>query len=98
MLKQVEFAAAAKNDLLAIALFIAADNPLRALTFTDELENACLSLANHPMRYALISSFEETEIRRRPYGNYSIFYKIGESSVQILRILNAAMDYEQVLG
>ena len=98
MLKQVEFAAAAKKDLLSIALFIATDNPSRALTFTDELENACLSLGEHPMRYSVIPGFTDTEIRRRPYGNYSIFYRIGETSVQILRILNAAMDYEQVLG
>ena len=41
---KVEFSPVAKDDLLEIALYIAQDNPVRALSFVDELEAQCLRL------------------------------------------------------
>ena len=41
---KVVFSPAAKDDLLEIALYIAQDNPTRALSFVDELEAKSLRL------------------------------------------------------
>jgi plasmid stabilization system protein ParE len=40
---------------------------------------------------------EEGGIRRRPWGNYLIFYRVGDDSVQILHVLHGARDYEKIL-
>ena len=42
------FSPAAEEDLLDIAVFIAQDNPARALTFVDELESKCDALGRAP--------------------------------------------------
>jgi plasmid stabilization system protein ParE len=50
-----------------------------------------------PSRYPLIPRYEERGIRRRPHGNYLIFYRIKADVVEILHILHGAMDYESIL-
>jgi toxin ParE1/3/4 len=46
---RLEFSHAAQADLVEIALFIARDNPPRALTFVDELEASCAKLLDYPL-------------------------------------------------
>jgi toxin ParE1/3/4 len=41
---KLEFSPAAQSDLMDIAMFIAQDNPKRALTFVEELEGKCEAL------------------------------------------------------
>lgn len=36
-------------------------------------------------------------VRRRPHGNYLIFYRVTPESVEVLHILHGARDYEAVL-
>lgn len=43
----------ARADLIAIGDYIAQDNPLRALSFVDELEMRCTALGDSPHAYAL---------------------------------------------
>ncbi len=43
---KVTFSPAAQADLIDIAVFIAQDNSVRALTFVDELEAECDALGN----------------------------------------------------
>nr|WP_240233895.1 hypothetical protein [Devosia sp. JXJ CY 41] len=47
---------------------MALDNPDRALTFIDELYQACSELASGPMRFALLPRFEHRAFRRRVHG------------------------------
>lgn len=44
----VAFSPAAETDLVDIALYIAQDNPKRALSFVDELEAKCAVLGEAP--------------------------------------------------
>jgi len=71
---RVEISAGARNDLRNIALFIAADSINKAMSFYDELEAACFSLAEFPKRYPVAFSKESVEVRCRTYGNYLIYY------------------------
>ncbi len=84
-------------DLETIAEMIARDNLERALSFTYELQEACFDLADHPERFALLSSHEEQGVRRRVFGNYLIIYRMSNGDVEVLRIVNGAIDLNEVL-
>nr|WP_255699797.1 type II toxin-antitoxin system RelE/ParE family toxin [Jiella avicenniae] len=84
-------------DLVSIGRYIRRDNPARAETFLVELKEACRRLADMPSAYALVPGYEEHSIRRRPYGNYLIFYRAEEKTVVVLHVLNGAQDYESIL-
>lgn len=85
------------NDMLAIGRTIADDNPTRADSFLGELYERCLQLGTMPKAYPLIPNREKAGIRRRPYGNYLIFYRLTVSNVEILHVLHGARDYERIL-
>ena len=38
------------------------------------------------------------EMRRRPYGNYGIYYEVDGNRVFVLRILNAAREVDGIIG
>ncbi len=84
-------------DLEDIALYIAKDNPGRAESFVDELVNAAHELAERPLVYQLVPRYEDLGVRRRPYGNYLIFYTVRTDQIVIQRILNGAQDYQAIL-
>jgi toxin ParE1/3/4 len=88
---------AAEADLEAIGDRIAADNPARASTFVLELRDGCETLADNPRRYALIPRYEHIAIRRRPYRDYLIFYRIADDRIEVLHVLHGARDYEPIL-
>jgi toxin ParE1/3/4 len=84
-------------DLEHIADYIAARNPVRALTFVREPRDKCEALADAPRAYPLVPRYEHFGIRRRPYGDYLIFYRIGADTIDIVHILHGAQDYEPIL-
>ena len=94
---KVIFTDIARSELLVIGDYIAEDNPLRAFTFMDELEQRCMALEDFPLAYPLLPKRQKFGIRRLVHGNYSIFYSVMEGDVHILHILNGAMDYEKIL-
>jgi len=88
---------AAFADLLRIGREIQKDNPVRAETFVAELYDCCQRLSLMPKAFALMPNWEDRGVRRQVHGNYLIFYRVTENSVEVLHILHAAMDYVQVL-
>lgn len=94
---KVVLAAEAASDLEHIADYIAIDNPVRAESFVRELLGRCYSLADMPRAFPLVPRYEHTGVRRRPYGDYLIFYHISADTVDILHILNGAQNYEAIL-
>lgn len=90
---------AAVADLIRIGWFIREDNPARAVTFVAELEERCRNLETAPHAYPLLPSHESAGIRRRPYRDYLIFYRVNEAGgvIEILHVLHGARDYEEVL-
>jgi toxin ParE1/3/4 len=94
---KVIFAPAAVSDLFAIGDYIRPDNPTRAQTFVDELIDHCYTLTDMPRRYPLVPRYEHWGIRRCVHGNYLIFYRVGDDLIEIVHVLNGAMDYEPLL-
>jgi toxin ParE1/3/4 len=93
----VVLTAEAEADLEQIADYIAADNPMRALSFVGELRELCERLAEIPKGFPLVPRYEHVGIRRRVYGAYLIFYRVAEGQVDVLHILHGAVNYEPLL-
>lgn len=87
----------AKADLARIGDRIAKDSPARAIAFIDELERRCLQLTGLPRAYPLVPRHENSGVRRRPYKDYLIFYRVRSDVVEVLHILHGAQDYEPLL-
>jgi toxin ParE1/3/4 len=88
---RLQFSPAAQADLLDIALYIAADDPARALRFVDELEAACDVLVDHPFAGVARPEIGE-ELRSKPYRRYMIYYRVLGDVVRIERFLHGARD------
>jgi plasmid stabilization system protein ParE len=93
----VYITAEAENDLEQIGDYIAQDNPKRALSFVVELRDKCLSLADTPNGFPLVSRYERHGIRRRVHGNYLIFYRIESGQVVVVHVLHGAREYATLL-
>jgi toxin ParE1/3/4 len=87
----------AETDLEHIADYIAERNPARALTFVRELRDKCEALADAPRAYPLVPRYEQAGIRRRPHGDYLIFYRIGIDAIDVVHVLHGAQNYEPIL-
>lgn len=93
----VELTAAAEADFESIGDYIARDNPVRAASFVRELYRSCLDIADMPESWPFVPRYEHHGIRRRVHGRHLIFYRINESQITVLHILNGAMDVEAIL-
>jgi toxin ParE1/3/4 len=87
----VTFSPAANHDLMDIASYIAQDNPGRALSFVDELEDSCHRLDVSPGIGTARPELGDG-IRLWPHGNYLIFYRAGSLGIRIERIMHGARD------
>jgi plasmid stabilization system protein ParE len=87
------------SDLVRIGRFIQQDNPARAITFVNEIEQRCDTLADMPHAFPLLPGRETSRIRRRAHRNDLIFYRVDEEAEQIdvLHVLNGAQDYDTIL-
>jgi plasmid stabilization system protein ParE len=74
---KVTFSAEANAGLREIAFFIAHNNKTRAISFVRELRAKALQLADMPRAFPLVPRYEHHGIRRRPHGDYLIFYTIS---------------------
>jgi toxin ParE1/3/4 len=62
-----------------------------------ELRRRCEALSDMPRCFPLVPRYKHLGIRRRPYGNYLIFYRVLNDTVEILHVLYGARDYEPIL-
>ncbi len=96
-MKRPVYSPASKQDLVEIGLYIARDNPTRAISFVRELKTQCRKIAETPQAYRSRPALG-ADIRSCPYGNYVIFFTAHTRPVQIVRILYGAMDAETLFS
>jgi len=94
---EVVFSSRARADLREIAAYIADDNPSRAESFVNDLEQTCIDLANMPRAFPLVPRYRNRGYRRRSYRGYLIFYVVLGEFIEIVRILHGARDYSRLL-
>ena len=93
----VVISAEAESDLDEIASYIAERSAEIALNFLRELRERCESLADATRGYPLVPRYEHFGIRRRPFGNYLIFYRVGPGAIEVVHIIHGAREYEPLL-
>ncbi len=79
----------AENDLVEIALFIARDKPLAAEEFIAHIEAQFAVLAEHPGPGEAQPALGP-KVRRFTLGNYLIFFRPREATVEVLRVLQGS--------
>src|SRR5271154_4188623 len=87
----------ATAGLRDIALFIAHDSKTRARSFVRELQAKAREIGDMPRAFPLVPRYEHHGIRRRPFRDYLIFYRIEDHRISIVHILHGARDYEALL-
>jgi toxin ParE1/3/4 len=87
----------AESDPEQIATYMAQRSVAIALDLVQDLREKCESLADAPRGYPLVPRHEHLGIRRRPFGNYLIFYRVGSEAIEVIHILHGARDYEPLL-
>ena len=94
---RLAFTPLAEQDLEAIADYIAADNPMRALSFVRELRAQCQRITLNPPGYRLRPELSES-LRSCAHGHYVIFFESDPETVRIVRILHGARDFPTAFG
>lgn len=82
-----------KKDLNDIGLYIAQDNPRRAMSFVRELRGQCRKITEAPKAYRPRPELGKG-LRSCAYGNYIVFFFEEPGLVRIIRVLHGAMDIE----
>ena len=87
----------ARSDLRELHNYISRNlrNPEAAKNITEKILKTANLLMDQPQLGVRVSekTGRETDIRCLFSGNYGIFYRINDSSVLVLRILDARTDY-----
>lgn len=85
------FSPASAADLEEIGDFIAQDNPVRALSFLQELRAHCTRLTRYPGIGTARPELGDG-LRVMPHGRYLIFYREQGALLRVERILHGARD------
>ena len=81
----------AEHDLEAIGDWIAQDNPVRAVSFTEELYQQCLLIAESPVIYRERPELGQG-VRCCAYGSYLVLFQVLDTEVRVERILHGSRD------
>jgi toxin ParE1/3/4 len=87
----VVFSRKAEDDLEAVADYIAQDNPVRALSFVQELRKHCMTIGQFPNTFTRFVELGE-DARIMTYKNYVVLYRVLNDAVPIERIIQGARD------
>ena len=85
----------AEEDLLAIAEYIARDNPSAAARWLDQIEGKLLVLAMQPYMGEAVDHIRPG-LRRFTHGKYLIFYEPQETGIGLVRVLHGARKIEDL--
>lgn len=81
----------AEHDLEAIGDWIAQDNPVRAVSFTEELYQQCLLIAESPVIYRERPELGQG-VRSCAYGRYLVLFRVLDTEVRVERIVHGSRD------
>jgi toxin ParE1/3/4 len=98
MRRRLVYSRSAEIDLDAIFDFIAKDNPRRAASYIEEIQQACRNLCDTPY-----VGIERSDLRvgirtLSLWRQIVVAYALPPGRVQILRILSGRRDYRVIIG
>ena len=86
----------ALEDLETIGDYIAADNPVRAVSFINEIEAVCARIARQPRACRRRDDLAEG-LRQAVHGRYLILFSESPAGVVIERVIHGARRLEDLL-
>ena len=94
---RVRLSSRALEDLRSITRFISRDSKAEAQRFSSELRRHCLGIGGRSRLYPLAEDFETAGVRRCLYRSYLIFYRVGDSGIEVLHICHGSRDWKAAL-
>lgn len=98
---RIEIMPTAREGLLEIGEYIALDNPVRAITFIDEIiDSIQKNLSIFPYSGKVAEDIEvDQEVRVWSHGNYISYYRVAEDKqlVEVLYVFNASRDMQSLI-
>jgi toxin ParE1/3/4 len=94
--RKLYLTARARQDVLEIEEYIAIDSPTAAVRFTDKLEQRWLLLRDNPNMGRKRTDLMP-ELRSVSEGDYLIFYRIIDKTIEIMRIVHGAREVEKII-
>jgi toxin ParE1/3/4 len=92
---KLKFTPVARDDLEQIWDYIAENNPQAATKMAQMLMQKCQLLAENPLLGRQRNEIAPN-LRSFPTKSYTIFYRISVENLEIIRILNAARDIDNL--
>lgn len=97
MTRSLRYSAKAQADLDEIFDFIAADNPLRAASYIEDIRRACQNLCATPF-----IGVSRPEVRPGLYilplwRRIVLAYELPEGHVDVIRVFSTRQDYEALI-
>ncbi len=86
----------AKSELEAIGDHIAEDSPANAERFIERLTTKFVALGRNP-RIGRARPELRADLRSFPYGAYLILYRIIDDGVEIVRVVHAARNLDDLV-
>lgn len=96
-MRQVVYSTPALDDLRAIAIYIAEDNPERATSFVEELRAVALTVAERPASFPARLDLAPG-LRSARHGRYLIFFTHDADRIEVVRVLHGSRDLGGVFG
>lgn len=93
---RIELSPFVEGDLVAIADYIAQDNPRRAVEFIREIREEIRRIGKNPLLYRLRPEIGE-EARLAIVGRYVILFRIKSKIVRIERVVFGGRDLPLLL-
>lgn len=94
---KVTLSTPAKRDLEGIRTHIEKSNPVRAISFVEELRDVARRIGDMPRAFPLIPRYEQHGIRRRSYNGYGILYSVQPDRLFVHRIIGPGQDHDRAL-
>jgi toxin ParE1/3/4 len=85
----------AEEDLLAIAEYIARDNPFAASNWLDKTDATLSLLATHPMMGEAVDHIRPG-LRRFCQGKYLVFFEPRKDGIGLVRVLHGSRKIEDL--
>ncbi|MBU0479622.1 MAG: type II toxin-antitoxin system RelE/ParE family toxin [Proteobacteria bacterium] len=86
---ELQWTETAKNDLLSIRRYIAADNPTAAKERVERLRNKAGNIVHAPLAGRIVPELSRDDIREVIEGNYRIVYQLDSKQVSILTVFES---------
>ena len=86
---KLQWTETAKNDLISIRRYIAADNAIAAKNWIERLKTKARNIVHSPLAGRKVPELSRDDIREVIEGNYRIVYHVQSKGVSILTVFES---------